>query len=276
MPALAPGRAGPSRRVPLLVAAALLLVALVAGTTLALLRDVRRDVLSPAVLVTPTPIAAASTRAVEVSFRAAQVISQSRYVKSRGTQTGRSLFISPLWWPYYHTDQQLLLTEERAEVLGTGYVVETTYDCPYRARQVVRGANGSFVEGIWIPQTRFLRTSPDGSWTRSDERSVDFCGADLQLAVSFSHLTPFHILEDISSVRCGNDTCLVIVGEGLSPIRHPGWDVEGALRVTMLIDAATREARQVSVRTSWPDGETAEFVIDFFDYGVPNVIEPPR
>lgn len=168
---------------------------------------------------------------------------------------------------------------------GTDWVLTERMHCPDRAASVLSSrSTGFYEERISIGSTVYTRRGPEPEFAETTEWALDpvtmqdpLCNTERAAAQLVSWLDYDQIgREGVlgSPVPCGADTCLSLLTTDLR-----AWAAElvaGRATHTLLIEERTYRPVEVRIRVDWRDGTTSERVIEFFDFGVPNVIEPPK
>lgn len=184
-----------------------------------------------------------------------------------------------------HRGPDLAVNETLRARGGTDWVVTERIHCPDRKATVESSrSTGFYEERISIGSTVYTRRGTDPEFAATTEWALDpvamqdpLCNTERASA----RLVPGGDYDQVSRhgvlgspVPCRADTCLSMVTTYLA-VYGPDL-VVGRATHTLLVEQSTYRPVEVRMRVDWPDGTSSERVIEFFDFGVPTVIEPPK
>lgn len=224
-----------------------------------------RSVVEPSSSPSPSPssptASPSSPTASEVLFRARQVLTTCTAGKARQIHQGAPFGIN----------------REYVLPRGTAYVTESRSQCPDRWSGVtISSSTGLYEERIVIGSTVYVRSAPDGAWVvYTVVNSVSGSeAAEYTLGYGGGYRTMRERGVLGPSVTCGAEQCFTHITEGggaFNPDR-----VVGVARSTLLIEQRTGRLVEQRIHVDWPDGSTTDDLVEYFDFDVPNVIEPPQ
>lgn len=258
IPVLAPRRraAKPVARLALAVALLTVTVLLVVfASTLVERRTVPAEAPSP----TPTP---RSLTPQEILLNARQTIAAATDYKYR----------------IYHTGPATSRTPVIAR-RGTEWELSVSVHCaPQRHHSVLRSTSDRFYqESVYFSPTEiWLRSGPDDPWQHLVIKGGAICGDETAplLLASGGWDQLYAQARNDADLPCGTKTCFAVVADKID--FYAGSVIAGSVSERVLVEQDSFRPVQVRYFIEWLDGRSALEVQDFYDYGVPNAIDPPQ